>query len=116
MINLTERNKAMSRFAKPIGYIDGRPIFSMFGGDSVTDTYRGGYQTLGDVVNVTNDGVDLNALWAGVSGHNGDYNESRGRLVQLLTFPVTNIIETVPQVGEASFEMASSLASRRLRS
>jgi hypothetical protein len=104
MINSTGRVQAMSRIAEPIGYIDGLPVYSMFGG---TDTYRGGYQTLGDVVNITNDGVDLNALWAEFQATMAIYNESRGRLVQLLTFPVTNIIETVPQVGEASFEMAS---------
>jgi len=74
-----------------------------FGGD----VRRGGYQTEGDIVQVTSDGIDLNALWGEFQQTMAIYNESRGRLIDLLTFPVQNIIETVPQVGEATFEMAS---------
>lgn len=96
-----ERDQAVSH--KIIGYIDGQPVYSLFGGDE----RRGGYQTVGDIVNITSDGVDLNALWGEFQQTMAIYNESRGRLIELLTFPVQNIIETVPQVGEASFEMAS---------
>lgn len=74
-----------------------------FGGD----VRRGGYQTEGDIVQVTADGVDLNALWAEFQQTMAIYNESRGRLIDLLTFPVQNVIETVPQVGEATFQIAS---------
>lgn len=101
MIKLTEREQAMSRFI--IGEIDGRSIYAIFG----SDVKRGGYQTEGDVLYVTSDGVDVNALWEEFQLTMAIYNESRARLLQILTYPVTNIIETVPQVGEATFEQAS---------
>lgn len=67
----------------------------------------GGYGTEGDIVYVTNDGVDLNLLWAEAQAALAVWNAGRSRLVDILTFPVTNEIESVPQVGEASFEEAS---------
>lgn len=67
----------------------------------------GGYQTQGDIVQATNDGIDLNALWAEFQQVLDIYNEKRAALVGLMTFPVTQLIETVPQGGESSFEMAS---------
>jgi hypothetical protein len=67
----------------------------------------GGYQTQGDIIQATNDGIDLNALWAEFQQVLNIYNEKRASLVALITFPVTQLIETVPQGGEASFEMAS---------
>ena len=83
--------------------IDGIPVFPIFGGDQ-----QGGYHTAGDVlVDKTNDGVDINELWNVYQESMQIYNEAMDRLVNLLTFPVTNPIETVPQVGEAQFELAS---------
>jgi hypothetical protein len=67
----------------------------------------GGYQTQGDIVQATADGIDLNALWDEFQQVLDLYNEQRAALVGLMTFPVTQLIETVPQGSEASFEMAS---------
>lgn len=78
------------------------PTFAIFGSDQ-----EGGFHTAGDIVSVTNDGIDLNALWGIYQDSLGIYNEAMDRLAALFTFPVVNPIETVPQVGEASFEEAS---------
>lgn len=78
------------------------PNFAIFGSDQ-----EGGFHTAGDIVSVTNDGIDLNALWGIYQDSLGIYNEAMDRLAALFTFPVVNPIETVPQVGEASFEEAS---------
>ena len=78
--------------------------FSPFGFD---DEFARGYNTEGDLVYVTNDGVDLNSLWDEAQQAVSVWNQHRGRLVDLLTYQVTNEIETVPQVGEATFEEAS---------
>jgi len=74
-----------------------------FGGED----YAGGYGTEGDIVYVTNDNVDLNALWAEALQALTIWNQGRSKLVSLLTYQVTKEIEEVPQVGEASFEEAS---------
>ena len=71
------------------------------------EDYSGGYGTEGDIVFTTNDGVDLNALWAEAQAALAVWNAGRSRLVDILSYPVTNEIESVPQVGEASFELAS---------
>ena len=74
-----------------------------FGGED----YTGGYGTEGDIVYVTNDNVDLNALWSEAQQAAAVWNAGRSKLVSLLTYLVTQEIESVPQVGEASFEEAS---------
>ena len=75
---------------------------SPFGADGA-----GGYGTEGDIVYTTNDNVDLNMLWEEAQQAVSIWNQARSKLVSLLTFPVTNAIEEVPQVGEATFEEAS---------
>lgn len=77
-------------------------FFSIFGGENL-----GGYHTEGDITNVTADGTDINALWAEFQASQQVYNERQAALVSLLTFPVQTLVETVPQVGEAEFELAS---------
>lgn len=77
-------------------------LLPIFGGDN-----KGGYHTEGDLVTITADGIDLNALWGEFQMTMSIYNEQMARLVGLLTYPVVNLIETVPQVGEATFEEAS---------
>jgi|GEM_PF-930084 len=67
----------------------------------------GGYMTQGDIVTATNDGIDLNAMWEEFQLVLDVYNEKRAALVALMTFPVTQLIENVPQGGEGTFEMAS---------
>ena len=67
----------------------------------------GGYQTAGDVVTATIDGVDLNAMWAQYQQNLAYWNGRKAQLVGLFTYPVTNLIENVPQVGRAEFQEAS---------
>ena len=74
--------------------------FMAWGGD-------GGYQTAGDVVTQTQDGTDLNAMWGLYQQTLAYWNQKKAGLVGLFTYPVTNLIENVPQVGRASFEEAS---------
>lgn len=74
---------------------------------------EGGYSTEGDIVNATTDGVDINALWAEFQAVLAIYNEKRKALIALITYQVTQLIETVPQVGEATFEMASEFGEPR---
>lgn len=83
--------------------IDGVPVFPIFGSAET----QGGFHTAGDLVTQTNDGMDLNALWGVYQDSMQIYNEAMDRLSALFTFPVVNPIETVPQVGEASFELAT---------
>lgn len=79
---------------------DGMELYFAFGGD-------GGYQTEGDIVTKTIDGIDLNELWGIYQNTLQVYNSKRQGLISLLTYPVSQLIENVPQVGEATFEEAS---------
>ena len=81
--------------------IDKKHLF-IFGGDP-----EGGYQTSGDIVTQTADGTDLNALWDQYQTTLAYWNARKMGLVALFTYPVTNLIENVPQVGKATFEEAS---------
>jgi hypothetical protein len=60
-----------------------------------------------DVVTQTADGVDLNTMWATLQQVLSVQNAERDRLVQFLTFPVVNDVDTIPQGGEEEFEEAS---------
>lgn len=73
-----------------------------FGGDP-----GGGYQTAGDIVTQTIDGIDLNALWGQYQQVLAYWNARKSHLVSLMTYPVESLVENVPQVGEAVFEEAS---------
>lgn len=77
-------------------------LLPFLGGD-----FKGGYLSEGDIVTTTIDGIDVNALWAEFQATLQIYNQKRAQLIQLLTYPVTNLVETVPQVGDATFEEAS---------
>lgn len=88
-----------------VPFVNGIPVFPIFGSDPTSG--QGGYHTAGDLITVTNDGIDLNALWGIYQDSMQIYNEAMDRLSALFTYPVTNPIETVPQVGEAQFEEAS---------
>ena len=89
----TERDTLMSNLL----------LRSPFGGED----FSGGYGTEGDIVYTTNDNVDLNQLWDEAQAAAAVWNAGRSKLVSLLTYQVTNEIESVPQVGEATFEEAS---------
>lgn len=77
-------------------------LLPLLGGD-----FKGGYLSEGDIVTTTIDGIDVNALWAEFQATLQIYNQKRAQLISLLTYPVTNLVETVPQVGDATFEEAS---------
>lgn len=66
-----------------------------------------GYHTANDVLTQTVDGRDLNALWDEVQATLRIWNARRQPLIDLLTFPVTNVIEDVPSIGTDDFEEAS---------
>lgn len=66
-----------------------------------------GYNTEGDILTQTVDGRDLNALWNEFQAAVALQNSERQVLVDFLTFPVTNIIEDVPQISGDDFEEAS---------
>lgn len=80
----------------------------LHGGDGTGLPLQGrGYHTEGDLITVTADGVDLNAMWDEFQIVMEMHNARRSGLIGLLTYPVVNLIEQVPQVGETEFEMAS---------
>jgi len=68
-----------------------------------------GYSASADLLTQTADGVDLNRLWADYQAALEQWNADRNRLVNFLTFPVTNPVEHVPVVGKggADFEEMS---------
>jgi hypothetical protein len=67
-----------------------------------------GFNALGDVLTRTTDGTDLNDLWAEFQATLNLQNESRQRIVDFLTFSVTENVSHVPQAGAGvDFEMAS---------
>lgn len=81
-------------------------LYFAFGAD-------GGYQTEGDIVTTTQDGVDLNGMWDQFQQTLAYWNARKAGLVGLFTYPVTNLIENVPQVGRATFEKASEFGEPR---
>lgn len=66
-----------------------------------------GINTAADIVTVTADGRDLNALWDEFQTTLNIYNSGRSALVNFLTFQVTTLVEDVPVVGTEDFEKAS---------
>jgi hypothetical protein len=66
-----------------------------------------GYNASADVLTQTADGRDLNEIWTEFQATVAIQNEERQRIIDLLTFPVTQVIEDVPQFGTEDFEEAS---------
>lgn len=66
-----------------------------------------GTNAAGDVLTQTVDGRSLNDIWSEFQSSLDLQNASRQRIVDLLTFPVTQPIEDVPQITGANFEEAS---------
>jgi hypothetical protein len=66
-----------------------------------------GYNSEGGVITRTSDGRDLSDLWAELTQVVAVYNERRQKLIDLLTFSVTQNIEDVPLLGSDDFEEAS---------
>ena len=77
---------------------------SMFGG---WEMMARGYNASADALTVTTDGRDLNGVWDEFQATVALQNAERQRIVDLLTFPVTQTIEDVAQFGSEDFEEAS---------
>lgn len=77
---------------------------SLFGG---MEMMARGYNANADVLQQTADGRDLNDIWTEFQATVAIQNEERQRIIDLLTFPVTNVIEDVAQFGSEDFEEAS---------
>lgn len=92
-------------------FVKGIPVGSFFGGTA--PVRQEGMLTQGDLVTVTADGIDLNALWNTFSESTAIYNEAMDALIQLLTYPVDIPIEPVVQIGEMTFEEASEIGVAR---
>lgn len=84
----------------PLAVVHGHPLFSVRGADE-------GYNTEGDLLRRTADGYDLNELWGEFNATLEILNRRRNTLMQILTFPVTQMIERVPQIGSFDFDEAS---------
>ena len=65
------------------------------------------------LVTSTTDGVDLNDLWGEFQETVALQNAERQAIINFLTFPVTNLIETVTQLSSARFERASEYGEPR---
>lgn len=66
-----------------------------------------GFNVEADVITTTTDGRDLNDMWNEFAQVLDVYNSRRQAMIDLLTFPVTNVIEDVMQAGSDDFEEAS---------
>src|SRR5688572_32046910 len=66
-----------------------------------------GYSSSADVLTRTRDGQDLNAIWATYTATLSEYNATRQPLIDLLSAPVTSVIEDITTPGTESFEEAS---------
>lgn len=74
---------------------------------------QGGYNAAGDLLTQTIDGFDLNQIWNEFQRSMALVNAQRQQMMQLLTFPVTNPIERVPQINSGDFERASEYGEPR---
>lgn len=73
----------------------------------------GGFNQASDLVTQTVDGFDLNDLWAEYQTSMSLQNEERQRLVDFLTFSVTNPQERVPQISSGDFERSTEFGEPR---
>ena len=73
----------------------------------------GGFNQASDIVTQTVDGFDLNDLWQEYQTSLSIQNEARQRIVDFLTFAVTNPQERVPQISTGDFERASEYGEPR---
>jgi hypothetical protein len=74
---------------------------------------EGGYNAAGDILTQTVDGFDLNNIWDEFQASVALLNANRQVVVDLLTFPVTNLIDRVAQVSTTNFEKASEYGEPR---
>ena len=72
-----------------------------------------GYNAAGDLITQTVDGFDLNSIWSEFQSAVAAQNATRTLIVDMLTFPVTQNVERVPQISSANFEKASEYGEPR---
>lgn len=101
-MNLTAKKNALLAAGDVQGLLDLNK--SLFGGYTMMAR---GYNAVADVLTQTADGRDLNEIWDEFQATVALQNAERQRIIDLLTFPVTNVIEDVPQFGTEDFEEAS---------
>lgn len=66
-----------------------------------------GIAASGDILTRTRDGQDLNAIWNGFRDILDAFNAARQPLIDLLSFPVTDVIEDIVEAGTERFEEAT---------
>lgn len=66
-----------------------------------------GTNRAGDIITAAKDGTDLNKMWAEFQRTIGVWNQQRDALVNLLTYKVTDLIESVRYPVQDDFEEAS---------
>lgn len=86
-------------------------IMPSFAGGAPAGT--GGFNQASDLVTQTVDGFDLNDLWVEYQTSMTLQNQARQRIVDFLTFGVTNPQERVPQISSGDFERASEYGEPR---
>lgn len=73
-----------------------------------------GYNDSRDVlVSQTTDGIDYNVAWAEYQATVALHNSERQKIIQFLTFPVTQPIESVTQLSSSKFERATEYGEPR---
>jgi hypothetical protein len=72
-----------------------------------------GINATGDILTTTRDGQDLNAIWAQYQALLDAWNATRQPLMDLLTFPVTEIVDDVAQGIEEDFEESTEYGQPR---
>lgn len=75
--------------------------------DFIFSGREAGFNERADVAVVAADGTDLNAMWREIAATLALRNSQRNRLVDMLTYKVTNEVETVSVPSNVSFEEAS---------
>lgn len=100
-----EDSNELKRALLAEGDLDGLAAINrqLFGGAQMAR----GYNASADAVTQSADGVDLNQFWDEFQATIALQNAERQRIIDLLTFPVTQLIEDVPQFGSEDFEEAS---------
>ena len=96
----------MSTLAAPRLIVPGSAFFQ--GGDR-----KQGFNAAGDIITQTTDGFDLNTIWTEFQAAVAEINATRQTIIDLLTFPVQALIERVPQISSARFEVASEYGEPR---
>lgn len=94
----------MATKTKRLPFINGIPVTPIFGGE------QNGMLSSGDIVTHLADGTDVNDMWNDMALSLSIYNEAVDSLIELLTFPVTNPVESVAVVGKVKMERATEYA------